>query len=181
MAMGTRKGRERQEEIWYSSEVAEAPGHPFYRKLEAKLKEAGFDRFCEKKCKGYYADGVGRPSLVPGVYFRLMLIGFFEGIDSERGIAWRVADSLSLRQFLGYGIDENTPDHVTISRTRRLLEASTHKLIFDWVLEQLAQGQDDGRGFDDAGSQCGHEVDRAARHRRQLPGLFEKGGGSGRH
>ena len=139
MAMGTRKGRERQEEIWYSSEVAEAPGHPFYRKLEAKLKEAGFDRFCEEECKRYYADGVGRPSLVPGVYFRLMLIGFFEGIDSERGIAWRVADSLSLRQFLGYGIDENTPDHVTISRTRRLLEASTHKQIFDWVLEQLAQ------------------------------------------
>jgi transposase len=139
MAMGTRKGRERQEEIWYRSEVAEAPGHPFYRKLEAKLKEAGFDRFCEQKCKRYYADGVGRPSLVPGVYFRLMLIGFFEGIDSERGIAWRVADSLSLRQFLGYGIDENTPDHVTISRTRRLLEASTHKLIFDWVLEQLAR------------------------------------------
>jgi transposase len=139
MAMGTRKGRERQEEIWYRSEVAEAPGHPFYRKLEAKLKEAGFDRFCEQECKRYYADGVGRPSLVPGVYFRLMLIGFFEGIDSERGIAWRVADSLSLRQFLGYGIDENTPDHVTISRTRRLLEASTHKRIFDWVLEQLAQ------------------------------------------
>ena len=139
MAMGTRKGRERQEEIWYRSEVAEAPGHPFYRKLEAKLKEAGFDRFCEEGCKRYYGDGVGRPSLVPGVYFRLMLIGFFEGIDSERGIAWRVADSLSLRQFLGYGIDENTPDHVTISRTRRLLEASTHKLIFDWVLEQLAQ------------------------------------------
>ena len=139
MAMGTRKGRERQEEIWYRSEVAEAPGHPFYRKLEAKLKEAGFDGFCEEECKRYYADGVGRPSLVPGVYFRLMLIGFFEGIDSERGIAWRVADSLSLRQFLGYGIDENTPDHVTISRTRRLLEASTHKLIFDWVLEQLAR------------------------------------------
>lgn len=137
--MGTRKGRERQEEIWYRSEVAEAPGHPFYRKLEAKLKEAGFDKFCEQECKRYYANGVGRPSLVPGVYFRLMLIGFFEGLDSERGIAWRVADSLSLRQFLGYGIDENTPDHVTISRTRRLLEASTHKLIFDWVLEQLAQ------------------------------------------
>jgi transposase len=139
MALGTRKGRERQEEIWYRSELAEAPGHPFYRKLESKLKEAGFDQFCEEECKRYYADGVGRPSLAPGVYFRLMLIGFFEGIDSERGIAWRVADSLSLRQFLGYGIDENTPDHVTISRTRRLLEAGTHKLIFDWILEQLAQ------------------------------------------
>ena len=139
MAMGTKKGRERQEEIWYHAELAEAPGHPFYRKLEAKLKEASFDKFCEQECKRYYADGVGRPSLVPGVYFRLLLIGFFEGIDSERGIAWRVADSLSLRQFLGYGIDENTPDHVTISRTRRLLDASTHKKIFDWVLERVAQ------------------------------------------
>jgi transposase len=139
MAMGTRKGRERQEEIWYRSELAEAPGHPFYRRLEGKLKEAGFDKFCEEECERYYADGVGRPSLVPGVYFRLMLIGFFEGIDSERGIAWRVADSLSLRQFLGYGIDENTPDHVTISRTRRLLAANTHQKVFDWVLERLAQ------------------------------------------
>ena len=138
MALGRGK-LERQEEIWYRSEAVEAPGHPFYRKLEAKLKEAGFDRLCEQECKRYYADGVGRPSLVPGVYFRLMLIGFFEGIDSERGIAWRVADSLSLRQFLGYGIDEKTSDQVTISRTRRLLEASTHKLIFDWVLEQLAR------------------------------------------
>jgi transposase len=139
MAMGTRKGRERQEEFWYRSEVAEAPGHPFYRKLEAMLKEAGFDEFCERECRRYYAEGVGRPSLAPGVYFRLMLIGFFEGLDSERGIAWRVADSLSLREFLGYGIDESTPDHVTISRTRRLLDPDTHQMIFGWALEQLAQ------------------------------------------
>src|ERR1035441_8175716 len=89
------------------------------------LKQAGFDEFCERECQRYYADGVGRPSLAPGVYFRLMLIGFFEGLDSERGIAWRVADSLSLREFLGYGMDESTPDHVTISRTRRLLDRDT--------------------------------------------------------
>jgi transposase len=139
MAMGTKKHRERQEELWYRTEVAEAPGHPFYRKLDGMLKRAGFDQFCERECKRYYADGVGRPSLAPGVYFRLMLIGFFEGIDSERGIAWRVADSLSLREFLGYGIDESTPDHVTISRTRRLMEAETHQKVFSWVLEQLAQ------------------------------------------
>jgi transposase len=138
MAMGTRKSRERQEGLWYRSEVAEAPGHPFYRKLEGMLKQAGFDKFCERECKRYYADGVGRPSLVPGVYFRLMLIGFFEGLDSERGIAWRVADSLSLREFLGYGIDESTPDHVTVSRTRRLFDTDTHKKVFSWVLEQLA-------------------------------------------
>ena len=129
MAMGTKKGRERQEEFWYRSEMAEAPGHPFYRKLEEMLKQAGFDEFCEQECKRYYAAGVGRPSLAPGVYFRLMLIGFFEGLDSERGIAWRVADSLSLREFLGYGMDESTPDHVTISRTRRSLDPDTHKQV----------------------------------------------------
>ena len=138
MAMGTRKGRERQEEFWYRAELAEAPGHAFYRKLEGKLKENGFDEFCEGKCKGFYAAGVGRPSIAPGVYFRMMLIGFFEGIDGDRGIAWRAADSLSLRQFLGYGIDESTPDHVTLSRTRRLLDTDTHKQVFDWVLEQVA-------------------------------------------
>src|ERR1700694_1039694 len=139
MARGTKKGRERQEDFWSRSDLAEAPGHPFYRKLEEKLKQAGLDEFCERECKRFYADGGGRPSLAPGVYFRLILIGFFEGIDSERGIAWRVADSLSLREFLGYGIDESTPDHVTISRTRRLIEAETHQKVFSWVLEQLAQ------------------------------------------
>ena len=76
--------------------------------------------------------------MAPGVYFRLQLIGFFEGVNSERGIAWRVADSLSLRCFLGYGLDEATPDHVTLSRTRRLLDAETHQAIFSWVLERLA-------------------------------------------
>jgi transposase len=118
--------------------VAEAPGHPFYRKLEGMLKQAGFDKFCERECKRYYADGVGRPSLAPGVYFRLMLIGFFEGLDSERGIAWRVADSLSLREFLGYGMDEST--RITLPFPgRRLFDIDTHKKVFGWVLEQLAR------------------------------------------
>jgi transposase len=99
------------------------------------LESAKFDSVCEQQCQEFYDEKKGRPSLVPGVYFRLMLLGFFEGIDSERGIAWRVADSLSLRQFIGYGIDEATPDHVTISRTRRLLT----QWIFHWVLEQLAR------------------------------------------
>ena len=139
MAMGRRKHRERQEALWYRAELAEAPGHPFYRKLEEELKQAGLDEFCEEACRRFYADGVGRPSLVPGIYFRLMLVGFFEGLDSERGIAWRAADSLSLRQFLGYGIEEATPDHVTISRTRRLLEEATHQKVFGWVLRQLAR------------------------------------------
>src|SRR5215467_12487636 len=138
MAMGTRKHRQRQEALWYRSELVETPGHPFYEKLNRALESAKFDTFCEEQCKGFYADN-GRPSLVPGVYFRLMLLGFFEGIDSERGIAWRVADSLSLRQFIGYEIDEETPDHVTISRTRRLIDEKTHQRIFNWVLDQLAQ------------------------------------------
>jgi len=139
MAMGTRKQRQRQEPLWYRAELAEAPGHPFYQKLNRVLEAAGFDAFCEEQCQPFYAEKLGRPSLAPGVYFRLMLLGFFEGIDSERGIAWRAADSLSLRQFLGYSIDEETPDHVTISRTRRLIDEATHQRVFGWVLEQLAR------------------------------------------
>lgn len=140
MAMGTRKKRERQEPLWYGSELPTAPGHPFYSRLNAVLEKADFDRFCEKSCAGYYHAKLGRPSLAPGLYFRILMIGFFEGIDSERGIAWRLADSLTLRQFLSIGLDEETPDHVTISRTRRLIGPETHQRIFTWVLERLAQG-----------------------------------------
>jgi transposase len=140
MAMGTRKKRERQESLWYGGELPTAPGHPFYSRLNGVLEKADFDRFCEKSCAGFYHAKLGRPSLAPGLYFRIMMIGFFEGIDSERGIAWRLADSLTLRQFLSIGLDEQTPDHVTISRTRRLISPETHQRIFTWVLEQLAQG-----------------------------------------
>jgi transposase len=139
MAMGTRKKRERQEPLWYRSELPAAPGHPFYSRLNEVLEKAGFDRFCEDRCAGFYHAKLGRPSLAPGLYFRIMMIGFFEGLDSERGIAWRMADSLTLRQFLSIGLDENTPDHVTISRTRRLIGGETHQFIFTWVLEQLAR------------------------------------------
>jgi transposase len=139
MAMGTRKKRERQEPLWYRSELPAAPGHPFYSRLNEVLDKAGFDRFCEDRCAGFYHTKLGRPSLAPGLYFRIMMIGFFEGLDSERGIAWRLADSLTLRQFLSLGLDENTPDHVTISRTRRLIGGETHQLIFTWVLERLSQ------------------------------------------
>src|SRR5579863_9036291 len=139
MAMGTRKKRERQESLWYGGELPTAPGHPFYSRLNGVLEKADFDRFCEKSCAGFYHVKLGRPSLAPGLYFRIMMIGFFEGIDSERGIAWRLADSLTLRQFLSIGLDEATPDHVTISRTRRLISPETHQRIFTWVLEQLAQ------------------------------------------
>jgi transposase len=140
MAMGTRKHRERQEGLWYEAELPTAPGHPFYKRLNEVLDNAAFDTFCESNCAEFYHEKLGRPSLAPGLYFRIMMIGFFEGLDSERGIAWRLADSLTLRQFLAIGLDEKTPDHVTISRTRRLIDAETHQRIFTWVLERLAQG-----------------------------------------
>jgi len=139
MAMGTRKKRQRQEELWYGGELPTGPGHPFYKRLNGVLDNAGFDVFCETSCAGFYHNKLGRPSLPPGQYFQVMMIGFFEGLDSERGIAWRLADSLTLRQFLSIGLDENTPDHVTISRTRRLIDGETHQRIFTWVLERLAQ------------------------------------------
>jgi transposase len=140
MAMGTRKHRRRQEPLWYRSELPAAPGHPFYSRLNELLEKADFDAFCEQHCRSFYHQKLGRPSLPPGIYFRMMMIGFFEGLESERGIAWRLADSLTLRQFLGMGLDERTPDHVTISRTRRLIDAETHQEIFGWVLEVLALG-----------------------------------------
>jgi transposase len=139
MAMGTRKMRERQEELWYGGELPTAPGHPFYERLNEVLDKAKFDSFCETACARFYHNKLGRPSLPPGQYFRIMMIGFFEGLDSERGIAWRLADSFTLRQFLSIGLDEKTPDHVTISRTRRLIDGETHQCIFTWMLEQLAQ------------------------------------------
>src|SRR6202790_4235074 len=139
MAMGTKRARQKQEELFYASERAEAPGHPFYEQLNGVLDEAGFDQFCEERCRGFYHTKLGRPSLAPGVYFRLLLIGFFEGIGSERGIGWRVADSFSLRRFLNYGLAEATPDHVTISRTRRLLDEGTHQAVFTFVLTEVAR------------------------------------------
>lgn len=140
MAMGTRKMRERQADLWYDGELPTAPGHPFYKRLNEVLDNAQFDRFCETSCADFYHQKLGRPSLPPGQYFRIMMIGFFEGLDSERGIAWRLADSLTLRQFLSIAFDEKTPDHVTISRTRRLIDPATHQKIFSWVLARLAQG-----------------------------------------
>src|SRR5436190_13283865 len=139
MAMGTRKRRQRQEQLWVThTELVTGPGHPFYKRLSQLLDGEKFDEFCEQECAKFYADSNGRPSLTPGTYFRLLLVGYFEGIDSERGIAWRVADSLGLRQFLGFGLDEQTPDHSTISRTRRLIDVDTHRRVFFWALGLLA-------------------------------------------
>jgi transposase len=137
--MGTRKDQEKREDIWIAtSELARTPGHPFYQRLNELLDGEKFDEFVEGLCRKFYAPRYGRPSLAPGIYFRSLLIGYFEGIDSERGIAWRLADSLALRQFVRIGLTEQTPDHSTISRTRRLIDVETHGAVFGWVLGLLA-------------------------------------------
>src|SRR6266852_4063840 len=140
MAMSKRSGGEKQEDIWIAhTELAVAPGHPFYKRLNDLLEGAGFDEIVEGICARFYHARLGRPSLRPGVYIRALLVGYFEGIDSERGIAWRVADSLALRRFMAIGLDERTPDHSTISLTRRLIDIDTHREVFSWVLGQLAE------------------------------------------
>ena len=138
--MGKRGNQERQESMWIPrTELPETVAHPFYRRLNQVLEERGFDEFVEGRCAAFYAEKMGRPSLAPGRYFRLLLMGYFEGIDSERGIAWRAADSLALRSFLGVEWDDMPPDHSTISRTRRLIDLETHQAVFGWVLELLAE------------------------------------------
>ena len=102
MSMGRRK-QERQSEFWVLAQsLPRSPGHPFYEQLNQVLNAAGFDGFCEEICRPFYAEKMGRPSIPPGVYFRMLMVGYFEKIDSERGIAWRCSDSLSLRSFLGW-------------------------------------------------------------------------------
>ena len=138
MAMGKRKAK--QQDMWVCGEqIAKPEGHPFYAKVNEVLERYHLDRRLEHLCRRFYKPTFGRPSIAPGVYFRLLLIGFFEGIDSERGIAWRVADSLSLREFVGYSVIEQTPDHSTISRTRRLLAVETHKAVFRWFVRVLGE------------------------------------------
>lgn len=135
MAMGKREGE--QESLFVTHQQLRSQSHPFYRAVNRVLGEHGFDRYVEKLCAKFYAKKMGRPGLAPGVYFRSLLLGFFEGIDSERGIAWRAADSLSLRDFLGVPTTKLTPDHSTISRTRRLIDLETHQAVFTWVLSVL--------------------------------------------
>lgn len=137
MAMGKRTSKQAPMFV-AATELPVSPGHPFYARLTTILDDAGFDRFAEEQCQRFYAPVMGRPSLPPGRYFRLLLVGYFEGLDSERGIAWRAADSLAIRTFVGLGIDSVAPDHSTISRTRRLIDVETHRAVFTWVQERLA-------------------------------------------
>ena len=136
--MGKRK-RARQPAMWVATtELPTSASHPFYARLNQVLAEQGFDDFAEGLCAPFYAKTMGRPGLPPGIYFRLLLIGYFEGLDSERGIAWRAADSFALRDFVGVGLEEAPPDHSTISRTRRLIDLETHEAVFTWILQRLA-------------------------------------------
>jgi transposase len=137
MAMG-KKGDE-QDELFVPYQQMRSAGHPFYQALDGILREHGFDKYAEGLCARYYHPVVGRPGLAPGNYFRSLLVGYFEGIDSERGIAWRLADSLSLREFLGLPTGKAPPDHSTLSRTRRLIDEETHQEVFTWVLGLLSQ------------------------------------------
>jgi transposase len=136
MSMGRRHTQ--QESLWVASgDLPRSPGHPFYVRLNRVLDDAGFDRCVERLCERFYAPVMGRPGLTPGRYFRLLLVGYFEGLDSERAIAWRAADSLAIRSFLGLSVDEPGPDHSTISRTRRLIDVETHREVFTWVQARL--------------------------------------------
>ncbi len=138
MAMGTRETD--QPPLWIAtSDLPTSPGHPFYARLTTLLDGHHVDRFVEGLCDRFYAPVMGRPSLAPGRYFRLRLVGSFEGIDSERGIAWRATDSLAVRSFLRLAVDEAPPDHSTIARTRRLIDLETHRTVFTWVQQRLVE------------------------------------------
>ena len=139
MAMGKKPAARQPSPMWVTTaDLPTSAGHPFFERLNRVLEEAGFDAFVEGLCAVFYASRLGRPSLRPGRYFRLLFIGYFEGLSSERGIAWRVADSLSLRAFLDLDVTEAPPNHSTLSRTRRLIDVETHVAVFTWVLERLA-------------------------------------------
>jgi len=140
MAVGKRV--EGEQVAWVAtSDLPRSPGHPFYRQLNTLLREGAFDRFCEELCAPYYADELGRPSIPPGVYFRMLLVGYFEGIDSQRGIAWRCSDSLALREFLGLKATQPAPDHSSLTVIRKRLPVAVHKQVFAWV---LARGRERG-------------------------------------
>lgn len=134
MALG-RRNEERQSEFWVATQhLPVAPGHVFYEKLNRLLADAGFDEWVERLCKPHYAK-CGRPGIPPGVYFRMLLVGYFEGIGTQRGIAWRCSDSLSLRKFLGIATTEDSPDHSSLSVIRERLPSEVHKAVFVWVLK----------------------------------------------
>ena len=136
MAMGKRRRHAKQASMWVATQdLPRSAAHPFYARLNQILEQHGFDGYVEGLCERFYADD-GRPGLPPGRYFRLLLIGYFEGLDAERAIAWRAADSFALREFIGLCC-RGAADHSTISRTRRLIDLETHEAVFTWMLQRF--------------------------------------------
>jgi len=137
MALG-RRG-EQQPGMWVATtSLPRSAGHPFYMRMNALLAEAKFDEFAEGQCAPYYAERLGRPSIPPGVYFRMLLVGYFEGLDGQRAIAWRCSDSLALREFLGLGVTKPVPEHSSLTVTRQRLPLAVHEAVFARILELAA-------------------------------------------
>jgi transposase len=138
MAMGKRKQESQRDLFLLAEQLPKSHGHVFYKKLNELLAAAGFDAWVENLCEPFYAQGTGRPGVPPGVYYRMLLVGYFEGIQTQRGIAWRCHDSLSLREFLGLPLTENAPDHSSLSYIRERLPEENHQAVFEWVLKIAA-------------------------------------------
>ena len=175
--MGKRRRHPKQTSMWVATqELPRTAAHPFYTRLNQIPATSDFDEYVEGLCQRFYVDE-GRPGLLPGRYFRLLLIGYFEGLDSERAIAWRAADSFALREFLGLVLPEAPPDHSTISRTRRLIDLETHRAVFTWILQRLADAglvrrpsaltRPPWRPTPPCAASCGG-------HRRDLPRLLDE-------
>lgn len=146
MALGKRETERQGDLFLLAAQLPRSPGHVFYQKLNRLLAEAGFDPWVEKLCEPHYADGRGRPGIPPGTYFRMLLVGYFEGLSSQRGIAWRCSDSLSLRDFLAIPLGEDSPDHSSLSVIRNRLPLEVHAAVFQWILglagaKKLLKGQ----------------------------------------
>ena len=186
MAMGRQK--DGQGDLMVSwSEMPRSPGHVFYDRLQSVLIEGGFDAFAEASCRPYYAVRMGAPSVPPGRYFRMHLVGYFEGIDSERGLEWRCSDSLSLRAFLRLGSRDRVPDHSWLSRSRTRLPHEVHAAVFDWVLVLIAEAgliKGERIGVDASTMEANAALrnivrrDNGEGHREMLERLARESGGS---
>ena len=139
MGMGKRQRSSQNSMFIPTTSLARSSSHEFYERLNRVLGESGFDDFVEDLCAPYYVEGKGRRSIPPGTYFRMLLVGYFEGLESERAIDWRVSDSLALRPFLGYDLTQSTPDHSTLSRIRQRLPVEVHQEVFLWMLKVLSK------------------------------------------
>ena len=173
MALGRRRTSHQGELFVTSADLPRSPGNAFYDRLNGLLAEADFDRFVEDLCRPHYADEVGRPSLPPGTYFRMLFVGYFEGIDSQRGIAWRCADSFSLRAFLAIPPTEASPDHSSLTKIRKRLPEVVHERVFARVLKlahekNVLRGKTVGVDLTHAGGQCRDAGHRPQGHRRGL-------------